>query len=68
MTETIGLKELRVALEKTLASDLKQVAEGILVAAGIKKKGIEFYEKQAEGFRGEWLPSSYSLQTRGGST
>ncbi len=50
--ETIGSKQLNQALERVSSPDLKQVADGILIAAGIESESIAFYENQAAKFQG----------------
>lgn len=53
MTEFIGKKELENALKKVSSKDVKEVAEGLSIAAGIESESIGFYSKQAEKFTGE---------------
>lgn len=52
MAEAIGSKELEKALKDISSGDLKKVALGIGVAAGIESESIKFYSRQAEKFRG----------------
>lgn len=49
---SVASEQLKDALEKVSSTDLKEVGEGVSMAAEIEREGIDFYGKQAEKFAG----------------